>query len=429
MTLDLAAPGLRAAAETRPWRAPETYWPRLAEAVRDRPAPVVAIGLEALSHNAHDMLRRAGGLPVRVASKSVRVRGVLDAVLALPGYRGVLAYTLAEALWLSETVDDVVVGYPTADRRALAALAGDERAAARVTLMVDDERQLDLVDGVAAPASRPPLRVCLDFDASWNAPLLGRVGVLRSPVHEPGELRALAERVLRRPGFELVGVMSYEAQIAGVGDRPAGRPAEGALMRAVQRRSGAELAERRAAAVAAVREVVDLEFVNGGGTGSLERTAAESCVTELAAGSGLFGPHLFDDYGAFEPAPAAAFALDVVRRPAPDAVTLLGGGWIASGPAARNRLPRPVWPPGLRYATREGAGEVQTPLLGAAARELEVGDRVWLRHTKAGEIMEHANEAVPVRVTADPESGPGPAAPAGAGEALLTYRGEGKCFL
>lgn len=416
MTLDLAAPGLRAAAETKPWLRPETYWPRLAEATADRAAPVVALGLEALSWNAHDLLRRAGGLPIRVASKSVRVRGVLGAVLALPGYRGVLAYALAEALWLSETVDDVVVAYPTADRRALAALASNERAAARVAIMVDGSDQLDLVDAVAPPAQRAPIRVCLDFDASWDAPLIGRVGVLRSPVHEPGGLRALAEEVLRRPGFELVGLMSYEAQIAGVGDRPAGRRAEGALVRALQRRSAAELAERRAEAVRSVREIAELEFVNGGGTGSLERTAAESCITEAAAGSGLFGPHLFDHYGAFEPAPAVAFALDVVRRPNDRTATLLGGGWIASGPPGADRLPRTVWPDGLRYAPREGAGEVQTPLSGEAARRLAVGDRVWLRHAKAGEVMEHANGAIPVRDGA-------------ALEELPTYRGEGKCFL
>ena len=42
--------------------------------------------------------------------------------------------------------------------------------------------------------------------------------------------------------------------------------------------------------VHAVRETVqaagtDLEFVNGGGTGSLESTCAEECVTEVASGA------------------------------------------------------------------------------------------------------------------------------------------------
>ncbi|MBN9612882.1 MAG: alanine racemase, partial [Actinobacteria bacterium] len=229
MTLDLAAPGLRGAAAARPWLQPESYWPSLTEATKDRSAPVLTLGVEALAYNAHDMLRRAGGLPIRVASKSVRVRGVLDAVLALPGYRGVLAYTLAEAVWLSETIDDIVVAYPSADRAAFAALANDERAASRVAIMVDSEDQLDFVDSVIPPAKRRSIRVCLDFDASWQTKALGHLGVLRSPVSTPRGLRELAERVVARPGFELVGIMSYEAQIAGVGDQPVGKPAQGLL--------------------------------------------------------------------------------------------------------------------------------------------------------------------------------------------------------
>lgn len=416
MPLDLAAPELLAAAATRPWTTPAEYWPTMTAATADCPAPVVTLGLEALSWNAHELLRRAGGLPIRVASKSVRVRGVLAAVLALPGYCGVLAYTLAEALWLSESCDDIVVAYPTADRAAIARLAADERAAARVTLMIDDVDHLDLIDAVAPPGSRHTIRLCLDLDVSWQSLALGRIGVLRSPVRTPGRLRALTEKVLRRPGFTLVGVMAYEAQIAGVGDRPAGKPARGAVLRAVQRASAAELAERRAAAVAEVQTIAPLAFVNGGGTGSLERTAADPSVTELSAGSGLYGPTLFDQYRSFAPAPAAAFALDVVRRPDAETATLLGGGWIASGPAGPDRLPQPVWPTGLRFAAREGAGEVQTPVRGVAAGRLAVGDRVWLRHAKAGELMEHTAEVVPVAAGA-------------AGDPLPTYRGEGKGFL
>lgn len=414
VTLDLTQAQLLA---RQPWRLPSGYWPQLSEATADLSAPVLAVCADALAHNAHDLLRRANGTRIRVASKSVRVRGLLDAVLALPGYGGVLAYTVPEALWLSETIEDVVVGYPTADRPAIAALARDERAASRVTLMIDSTDQLDLIDSILPATNRAQIRVCLDFDASWRTRALGQIGALRSPIHEPAQLRALAEQVLRRPGFALVGIMSYEAQIAGVGDRPIGKPAQGALMRLVQARSAAELAERRASAVSLVREIANLEFVNGGGTGSIERTAAESTITEVAAGSGLLGPHLFDNYGAFTPAPAAAFALDVVRRPNARTATVLGGGWIASGTAGKDRLPQVAWPLKLDYAPREGAGEVQTPLIGDAARTLTVGDRVWLRHTKSGEPMEHATEIAVVSLGARGY------------ELMPTYRGEGKCFL
>ena len=265
MSLTLDDPALVLRADAQPWLDPSTYWGALTDATRDRSAPVVALSLEALSWNARDLTRRAGGLPIRVASKSVRVRAVLDAVLALPGYQGVLAYTVAEAHWLSESIDDVVVAYPSADLAALAALGRDERAAARVTIMVDSVEQLDLVDRAIAPGDRASIRVCLDLDSSWRAPALGHIGVLRSPLHEPSDIRRVAERVVSRPGFTLVGIMAYEAQIAGVGDAPEGKPFDAALMGWIQRRSAAELADRRREAVAAVRQVADLEFVNGGG--------------------------------------------------------------------------------------------------------------------------------------------------------------------
>ena len=396
-----------------PWRDPAAWWPQLDAATAELDPPFAAISVEALAWNAYAMLDRAAGSPIRVASKSVRVRAVLDAVLELPGYRGILAYTLAEALWLAETYDDVVVGYPSADRASIARLAADEKLAKRVTIMVDDIAQLDFVDAVVAPSGRAPIRVCLELDASYQSRVLGFVGVRRSPVREPAAARALAAAVVARPGFRLVGMMAYEAQIAGVTNRGTGR---GTIIRSMQRASATELAERRGAAVAAVREVADLEFVNGGGTGSIESTHADPSVTEIAAGSGLFGPHLFDGYVHFTPAPAAAFALGVVRRPTADVATLLGGGWIASGPPGPDRLPQLAWPQGLRMLPREAAGEVQTPVTGPAARDLTIGDRVWMRHTKAGELAEHVNEFAVVEGGAVVEMVP-------------SYRGEGKAFL
>lgn len=413
--LGAAAPG---EADAASWADPSRHWPGLTTATAHLDAPVAALHLGALRHNARDLVRRAGGTPIRVASKSLRVRGVVEALQRMPGYRGVLAYTLAEALWLvaAGSVDDAVVGYPTADRSGIRRLGTDPAAAAKVTLMVDSVDQLDLVDAVLPPGRREVVRVCLELDASWRVPVLGHVGVRRSPVHDDAAAGELAATVAARPGFRLVGVMSYEAQVAGIADLPAGRPLTGARNRWMKSRSMPELVERRARAVAAVREHADLEFVNGGGTGSIERTAADPSVTEVAAGSGLFAGHLFDAYVAFTPAPAAAFALDVVRSPSPGHATLLGGGWVASGPPGRDRLPRIVWPRGLRMLPREGAGEVQTPLAGPAAGRLRAGDRVWLRHAKSGELAEHV--AAFALVDDDRVVGE-----------LPTYRGEGRAFL
>ena len=387
-------------------------------ATADLDPPVAIVDRAALDANAAALVARAAGKPVRVASKSVRCRDLLRRALDRPGWAGVMAYALAEAIWLVRTgvTGDALLAYPTTDRGALATLAADEDLAAAVTLMVDDVAQLDLVDDVVPPGRRPAIRVCIDLDASWR-PLRGvHLGVRRSPVHSAEAAGTLAAAIAGRAGFRLVGLMSYEAQIAGLGDAPPGRPLRGALIRAVQAGSYPELLARRGAAVAAVREHADLAFVNGGGTGSVAGTAADPSVTEVTAGSGLYGPTLFDGYRSWRPQPAAFFALSVVRKPTPSTATVLGGGWVASGEAHRSRLPTPWLPAGLRLIPGEGAGEVQTPLVGPGAGALRVGDRVWFRHAKAGELCEHVDALHLVDGTGVVATAP-------------TYRGEGKTFL
>jgi D-serine deaminase-like pyridoxal phosphate-dependent protein len=408
----------------------DAAYTRLERATADLEAPFAVVDLDAMWANAGDLIRRATPKPIRLASKSLRCRALQERVLARPGFAGTLAFTLPEALWLaSHGAEDLVVAYPTHDRRALRSLTTltAERPETHVTVMVDSVEQLDLIDRALGRSpgegGEVPLRVCIDLDAGWWT--LGgrlRVGAKRSPVHTPEQAATLARAILAREGFRLAGMMSYEAQIAGLGDTPPGRPLRARAIRALQSLSARELAVRRAAAVVAVEQTIGetsslpLQFVNGGGTGSLESTAAEAAVTEVTAGSGLYGPTLFDAYRAFTPRPAALFALPVVRRSGPGAVTALGGGYLASGPADRARLPRPHLPAGLRLDSQEGAGEVQTPLLGAAADRLAIGDRVYLRHAKAGELCERFNALYLLE-----------------GERIVdevpTYRGEGQCFL
>jgi D-serine deaminase-like pyridoxal phosphate-dependent protein len=399
--------------------------PRTADRVRyDRAtahldAPLAIVDLEAFDANAADLVRRAGGKPIRVASKSVRCRALLERALAHEGFAGIMSFTLAESLWLARTgFTDVLLAYPSADRDGFAELAADPKLARTVTVMVDDAAQLDLIDAARGASGPETIRVCLELDTSLRK--LGgrlRIGALRSPLHSPERMAALARTVSARPGFRVVGIMAYEGHVAGVGDAVAGHPARSLAIRLMQSTARRELAARRAEAVRAVRAVVpDLEFVNGGGTGSVQHTAAENAVTEIAAGSGLYVPRLFDNYTSFHGRPAALFAQPVVRRPGVGVVTVLGGGYPASGAAGPDRLPVPYLPEGLRYDPQEGPGEVQTPLLGSAADDLLIGDKVWFRHAKAGELCERFAELQLIegdRVTA--------VAP--------TYRGEGKTFL
>ncbi|MFI0774344.1 amino acid deaminase/aldolase [Streptomyces sp. NPDC021212] len=379
-------------------------------------APVAIVDLRAFDDNARDLVRRAGGKPIRVASKSVRCRALLERALALDGFAGIMSFTLAESLWLArEGFDDVLLAYPSTDRDRYATLTSDPKLAAAVTVMVDDIAQLDLIESVRAGTEE--VRVCLELDTSLR--MLGgriRVGALRSPLRTPEQLAGLARAIERRPGFRVVGLMGYEGHVAGVGDAVTGRPLRSRAIRLMQSTARRELAARRAAAVRAVREVADLEFVNGGGTGSVQHTAAEDAVTEIAAGSGLYQPRLFDNYTSFRGRPAALFAQPVVRRPGVGVVTVLGGGYPASGAAGRDRLPVPYLPAGLAYDPQEGPGEVQTPLLGTAADDLLIGDRVWFRHAKAGELCERFATLHLVEDDRVVDSVP-------------TYRGEGHTFL
>ena len=376
-------------------------WSRLRDALaglEEPPAtPVMVVDLDAFDANADDLVRRASGTPVRLASKSVRVPALIERALAHSGFRGVLSYTLAEALWLEEQglCDDLVVAYPTVDRAALSRLVASPQAAARITLMIDDPAHLDVVDSVRASRA-VPVRVAIDVDAGLR---VGRqhVGPKRSPLYDAAGVLELARGVLARPGFRLVGVMTYEGQVAGVQDDVPHQRARSAVVRRLKALSVSQLAARRQEVAEALRGLVELEFWNAGGSGSVEATVADPVVTEVAAGSGLLGPTLFDHYQSFRPRPAAFFGVPVVRRPSPEIATVHGGGFVASGPAGADRLPTPWAPAGLHLTGLEGAGEVQTPLTGRAAALLEIGDLVWFRHAKSGEPFEHTDRVHLVR--------------------------------
>lgn len=385
------------------------------------PAPFAFVDLDAFEANGRAMLAQAGGLPIRLASKSVRSVDLMRRALALDaGFQGVLAFTLPEALHLARLgFEDIVVGYPSVNREAISELAklaagGETRPP---VLMVDVVAQLDLIEAtIGAGPSRLP--VCLDVDASYWAlrGRLARIGPKRSPVHWPAQARRLTQEISGRPGTELAGVMAYEGQIAGVGDRLPGKPLRSAAIRAMQSRSEADLRSRLPQILAAIREVAEPRFVNGGGTGSLARTASAGNVTELTAGSGFYAPALFDTYRSLDLTPAAFFVLPVVRRPGPGIVTALGGGYLASGSGTPSRLPQPYLPTGLTLDSEEGAGEVQTPLVGTAAKSIRVGDRIYMRHAKAGELCERFNTLYLVSGNAVVDE-------------VTTYRGDGLAFL
>jgi D-serine deaminase-like pyridoxal phosphate-dependent protein len=399
---------------------PTEAYERYEQAFASVQAPFAFVDLDAVWSNAADMLRRAQGKPIRIASKSVRCRPVIERLLALDrGFQGVLSFTLPETLWLWEQgLRDLVIGYPTTDRGCLTRLARltAEHPEEAPVVMVDSVEHLDLIEE-AMGSFVAPIRTAIEIDLSWW-PLGGllKVGPKRSPVRTAEQAVELAREIERRRHVTLAGLMAYEGQIAGVGNNVPGKSINNALIRRMQKASYRDVRARRDEIVGAVTEVAKLEFVNGGGTGSIELTAAEPAVTEVAAGSGFYAPLLFDHYNAFHLVPAAMFALPIVRKPSPKIATALGGGYLASGVGAKDRMPRPHLPAGLRLDSYEGTGEVQTPLLGDAAEALAIGDRVYLRHVKAGELCERFDRLYLITGTTIRDEVP-------------TYRGEGRAFL
>ena len=375
-------------------------------------------------HNAHDMLAARRARRSASRSKSVRVRGVLDAVLALPGYHGVLAYTLAEALWLAEhgRRRRRRLSRPPTAARIRAARQRRPSSPRRVTLMVDSLAPARPHRRRARrPAEREEIRVCLELDASWTLPVLGHLGVRRSPVHDPDDAGALAAvRSSRRPGFRLVGMMALRGA-----DRRRRQPAGRQARRRRRERAGcssarcAELVERRARAVAAVREHrrprVRQRRRHGLARDHRTRTPRSPRSPRARACS---APHLFDGYEHFTPAPAAAFALAVVRTPEPrhrDAPRRrLDRLRAARAPTGCRSI---VWPEGLKMLPREMAGEVQTPVTGRCrARPARRRPGLAAAHQGRASCREHLNEFAVVDGDAVVDTVP-------------TYRGEGKAFL
>lgn len=405
----------RSVAPTQPQS--RTLGMRLNAATQHLPGPLAVVDLDAFDANARDLVTRAGGTNVRLATKSVRVPDLITRALNRTGWAGVMAFSLREALWLVQQGHrDILLGYPTVDRTALADFLANPQALHAITLMLDDVAQARIIaDVVSAHGLEPasPVRVCIDVDSSWRpgfGPLRAHLGARRSPVHTPADAVAVALAIEAVGGLQVRGLMFYEAQVAGLPDARL-------AVRLVKRASNADLAQRRRAVATAVSFALnrELDLVNSGGTGSLETSSADPTVTEVTAGSGLLLPTLFDGYRNVQSRPAAFFGLDVVRHPAPGMATAFAGGYVASGPAGVSRLPSLVAPAGAKLTNSEAAGEVQTPIRLPRGTDVAIGDRVWLRHAKAGELMERFTEVHLVRGDEIVDRVP-------------TYRGAGKSF-
>ncbi|RAP24058.1 L-gulono-1,4-lactone oxidase [Brevibacillus laterosporus] len=381
------------------------------------PKPFAYIDLDLLDQNMAEIVARSNGKRIRIASKSIRSVPMLRRILDYhPMIQGIMCFTASEALFLWENgFDDLLLGYPVVDKSLLLSITQAVQQGAQITLMVDSLEHVCLIEEVAREMDTP-LLLCVDMDAS--VPFFSlHFGVYRSPLHMVEEVMQVVERIATSSWLVLDGIMSYEAQIAGVGDNMPGQSIKNGFISYLKKRSIRSIREKRARVYNELqRHNISIRFCNGGGTGSMTSTCQEDAVTEVTVGSGFYAPALFDYYREFRLQPAAGFAIEIVRKPKPNIYTCSGGGYVASGSIGKEKLPAPYLPPQVKLLSLEGAGEVQTPVRYTGEQELSIGDPIFFRHSKAGELCERFPALHLLREGKI------------VGEAM-TYRGEGRCFL
>jgi D-serine deaminase-like pyridoxal phosphate-dependent protein len=378
--------------------------------------PAAIVDLDAFDRNLKHLSEAAAGKPIRLATKSVRVPELIRRALALPAFRGLMCYSAEEAAFLhAQGFDDFLIAYPTVQASDLTALRALREKGAEVSLVIDASVAPSLAAGLGSLPK--PLPVLLDLDLSLR--LFGGVahlGVRRSPIRSGEDLKRSIETVKKYPQLKLVGMMGYEAQVAGLGDRNPFKRIINPIAHWIRKISMARAVVRREEAAAIFTEHAgELRCFNGGGTGSLNWASSESALTEVTAGSALFSPHLFDYYSNIHFEPSCFFALQAVRSSDDGYVTCQGGGYVASGEPGWDRVPIPHLPQGAALIGTEGCGEVQTPLKLDHGVQIEIGAPVFFRHSKAGELMERFNEVL--LVEGGKVSG-----------RAKTYRGHGQCY-
>ena len=378
--------------------------------------PYAFVDMEAFKKNVQINAERAKDKKIRIASKSVRCPDLMRLILDTnTTYQGLMAFHGKEAVFLSQqNFDDILLGYPIVDKAILQEIGKEIQKGKYICLMVDLPEHLAIANEVGK-AMNVIFPICIDIDLSNDfGPL--HFGVWRSQVTDEKTLNSLLQQIKKNDFLRLDGLMGYEAQIAGVADAIKGDP-KNHIIRFLKKRSIPKVKSWRTKAIEMIRqEGFTLKFINGGGTGSIESTLQEKDVTEITVGSGLFQSHYFDNYTSFDLHPAIFFGIQIVRHPKPDIYTCHGGGYIASGAVDALKAPQVYLPEGAKLDKNEGAGEVQTPIHYKGKHSLGIGDPVFLRHTKAGEVCERFRELL--LIEDDTITG-----------TALTYRGFGGCFL
>lgn len=379
--------------------------------------PFAWLDYDALDQNI-DFVNRLATKPVRIATKSVRSVSVLKYIQEkLVNYAGLMTFTAAESVYLIEQgFNHLLLGYPTFEENNIKKLLAYSRAGKDITFMVDAYEQVQLLQN-CAEQMQTMAKICIDINISTNFKWI-YFGTKRSPLDSLQKLKNFTDKLTDYPNICIHALMGYEAQIAGVPDLSLANSrkmrAKGLVVRQLKKQSIEKITSFRRLAVAHVKSIAPVAFVNGGGSGSITYTCEQQEITEATVGSAFFAPVLFDHYDTLNLQPAVGFALRVTRQFDAHTFVCQGGGYIASGAIGEDRAPV-FLNENYQLLPLEGAGEVQTPFIDSTG-SLTIGDTVYLRHAKAGELCERFTVLHGTRNMC--YAGP-----------ILTYRGERQCFL
>lgn len=362
------------------------------EAFKNKQFPLAYVDMDLLDENIEAILKRTHRGNIRIASKSIRSIGILRYLFKQSNrFKGIMSFTIPESIMLAEYgFDDILVGYPCVDNTLINQVADKIKIGITIVLMVDLPKHIELINEIGRKKN-VQMPICIDLDCSSDfGPI--HFGVWRSSITNNTKLEALLTGIKQSKYVKLEGLMGYEAQIAGLADAVVG-DIKNPIIKFLKKLSKKEVQKRRTAAINLIKEYgFSLRFINGGGTGSIKETLEEEAITEITVGSGFYSPTLFDYYSTFKFKPAVGFAIQIVRKPKKDIYTCHGGGYIASGEITKIKQPLIHLPKGAKLDLNEGCGEVQTPIKYSGPEALELGDPIFLRHAKAGELCERFNE-------------------------------------
>ena len=421
------------------------------------PMPAMFVEMNVLDRNIDKVIQivQSSNKTIRIASKSIRVPTITNYILhrAFPHAKGLMCYCVPEAQYYAQfhQVYDLLVAYPTVQPSDLLitwelstihltddyfhfihddkkeVLSGFVKKKFDITLMIDCVEHLEILNNFwdlklnEIKEKRPELynqyqqvklRICIDVDLSYR-PFFGLLhfGAHRSPIRTINNFEIIVKSALKFPHLKIVGVMTYEAQIAGVPNLNPYTKLLNPIIQILQKFSSKNVLQKRVEILKVLsKNNIKLEFFNGGGTGNIQQACSDPSLSEVTAGSGFFQCCLMDYYSSNDNECALSFAIQVTRSCEINSITCQSGGFIASGSSCwdkfvfshhfnyqlkliclSNRAPTIFLPDDLKVIDQEGFGEVQTPIIGKGTKNVKLGDPIFCRPAKAGEIAENFN--------------------------------------